>query len=286
MTSADDWEALDDPDRLDGLMTAGRFGSRTLLSPKALRIYADRGLLPPARVDPRNGYRYYGPDQVRTGWMIGLLRSAGLSLDEIGQIVGSDTDSGLRHLDRLATAFERRSTAARAVLARARIHLSRGHSVSSVSTALEVDRPILSILRRMTPEEMERVVPQVVSRLREVATTAGLEVTGDPFGVFHGPVTADSCGPLEVALPVDGLVDVDGPVRSYRLSGGLVASRHAEGPETWFPEILALYDEIHTWVTDGGRVPVGPPRETWHNAPSDPEPLQLTISWPYAIPTS
>jgi len=44
-----------------------------------------------------------------------------------------------------------------------------------------------------------------------------------------------------------------------RLPGGLAAHRYAEGPETWFPEILAVYDEVHTWVTEGGRIPVGPP---------------------------
>ena len=73
------------------LMTAGRFAEATLLSAKALRIYADRGLLPPRFVDPANGYRYYADDQVRTGWLIVLLRSAQLSLEEIA-------DSGPRSI--------------------------------------------------------------------------------------------------------------------------------------------------------------------------------------------
>lgn len=282
MTSAD--AAVDAPQHPDDLMTAGRFGSLTLLSAKALRIYADRGLLPPSRVDPDNGYRYYAPGQVRAGWLIGLLRSAGLSLEEIGQIVGTDTDTALRHLERSAAALQRRTEAAQALLNRARLHLNQEVTMSQVNTALEVDRSVLSVLRRMSPEEMETLVPREVGRLREVAAAAGLVVTGDPFGIFHAPVTADSDGPLEVTLPVDGLGDLDGEIRSYRLPGGLVATRYAEGPETWFPEVLALYDEVHTWITTAGRIPVGPPREIWHNAPSDPEPLRFTISWPYATP--
>jgi len=107
-------------------------------------------------------------------------------------------------------------------------------------------------------------------------------VTGDALGIFHAPVTADSDGPLD-ALPVDGLADLHGEVRSYRLSGGLAANRYAEGAETWFPQILALYDEVHTWITEAGHTPIGPPREVWHNAPSDPPPLRLTVSWPYAM---
>ena len=62
-----------------------------------------------------------------------------------------------------------------------------------------------------------------------------------------------------------------------------MAERLAEGRETDFPDILARYDEVHDWITASGRTPVGPPREIWHNAPSDPEPLRLTISWPYAV---
>ena len=57
---------------------------------EALRIYADRGLLPPRRVDPTNGYRYYAEDQIRTGWLIAVLRSADLSLDGIADIVGAE----------------------------------------------------------------------------------------------------------------------------------------------------------------------------------------------------
>lgn len=284
MTAAGHWERPDGPGDPDDLMTAGRFASLTLLSAKALRIYADRGLLPPSRVDPRNGYRYYAPDQVPTGWLIGLLRSAGLPLEEIGQVIGTDTATGLRRLERSAAALQRRTRAAQAVLDRVRSHLKEERSMSRVSTALEVDRPVLSILRRMEPAEMGTVIPREVGRLREAAAAAGLVVTGDPFGIFHAPVTVDSDGPLEVALPVDELAPAEGDLRSYRLPGGLVAHRYAEGPETWFPEVLGLYDEVLTWITEGGRVPVGPPRETWHNAPSDPGPLRLTISWPYATP--
>jgi len=282
MTSDDDLGQVGAPHGTGELVTAGRFGSLTLLSAKALRLYADRGLLPPARVDPSNRYRYYAPDQVRTGWLIGLLRSAGLSLEEIGQIVGADTDSALRHLERSAATLQRRTEAAQALLYRARLHLNQEIAMSRVRSTLEVDRPVLSILRRMSPGEMETVIPREVGRLREAAAANELVVTGDPFGIFHAPVTEDSAGPLEIALPVEGLADVDGEVRSYRLPGGLVANRYAEGPETWYPDVLALYDEVHMWITQTGRAPVGPPREIWHNAPSDAEPLRFTIAWPYA----
>jgi DNA-binding transcriptional MerR regulator len=274
------------PDR-DAQLTAGRFAQATLLSAKALRLYADRGLLPPRATDPANGYRYYGTDQIRTGWLIALLRSADLSLDEIADIIGASATQGLDLLDRAAAAARRRAESHQAVLARARLHLEGEPSMTEPTTRIEHDRPVLSVLRRMRPDEMDVVISGQVDQLRSLAATAGLTVTGDAFGVFHAPITDDSDGPLEIALPVDGLLeatDADGDVRSYRLSGGQVAERLAEGRETDFPEILALYDEVYSWISSGGRVPVGPPREVWHNAPRDPEPLRLTISWPYATP--
>ena len=273
----------DDPPRT-GLMTAGQFGGRTLLSAKALRIYAERGLLPPHLVDPINGYRYYAAEQVRTGWLISLLRSAELSLEQIRRIIGADPKSALRQIEQAAVAVERRSQAVHAVLHQARLHLLQEVDMSQVSTAVEGDRPVLSVMKRMRPQDMDHIITTAVGRLRQLAAAAGLTVTADPFGVFHAPITADSDGPLEIALPVDDLADTNDDVRSYRLPGGMMANRVAEGPETSFPEILRLYDELHCWITDAGRQPVGPPRETWHNSPTGPEPLRLTISWPYATP--
>ena len=267
----------------DEFVTAGRFGSLTLLSAKALRLYAERGLLPPHHVDPANGYRYYAPAQVRTGWLIALLRSAGLPLEAISRIVHADPEAGLRHLERAAAAVERRSATTQTVLNRARSHLRHEeHPMSQVRTALEFDRPVLSVLRTMRPQHMGTVITAEVAGLREVAATRGLAQAGEPFGIFHAPVTDESDGPLEIVLPTDGLTDLAGDVRSYRFPGGLVALRYAEGAETWFPDILALYDEVYAWLTDAGRVPVGPPREIWHNGPSDPGPLRLTVAWPYA----
>jgi DNA-binding transcriptional MerR regulator len=273
----------DDPHRA-GLMTAGQFGGQTLLSAKALRIYAERGLLPPHFVDPINGYRYYAPEQVRTGWLISLLRSADLSLEQIRRIICTDAESALRQIEQAAVVNERRSEAVQAVLHQARLRLLKEVDMSHVSTTLEGERTVLSVMKRMRPEEMDDIITSAVGRLRERAVAAGLTVTGDPFGVFHAPITADSDGPLEIVLPVDDLADTNDGVRSYRLPGGMMANRLAEGPETSFPEILGLYDELHSWITAAGRVPVGPPRETWHNLPTDPEPLRLTISWPYATP--
>jgi DNA-binding transcriptional MerR regulator len=42
---------------MEDLVPIGRFSQATRLSPRALRLYDERGLLIPARVDADSGYR-------------------------------------------------------------------------------------------------------------------------------------------------------------------------------------------------------------------------------------
>ena len=47
-----------------GLLTIGAFARAAGLTPKALRLYDELGVLPPAAVDPESGYRLYDPAQL------------------------------------------------------------------------------------------------------------------------------------------------------------------------------------------------------------------------------
>jgi DNA-binding transcriptional MerR regulator len=68
------------------LLTIGAFAGLTRLSPKALRLYAELGLLPPAHVDPLTGYRYYAPAQQEQARLVAWLRRLDLPLARIRQI--------------------------------------------------------------------------------------------------------------------------------------------------------------------------------------------------------
>ena len=76
---------------MDDLIPTGQFSALTWLSPKALRLYQAQGLLEPAWIDPRSGYRYYSPAQISGAARIGLLRRAGISLGEIASYLDAPT---------------------------------------------------------------------------------------------------------------------------------------------------------------------------------------------------
>ncbi len=70
-------------------LTIGQFGRLAQLSRKALRLYDQRGLLLPTRTDPDSGYRYYGRDQVAVARRIRQLRSMGMALDRVGEVLAA-----------------------------------------------------------------------------------------------------------------------------------------------------------------------------------------------------
>jgi serine/threonine protein phosphatase PrpC len=75
------------------LLTIGAFARAARLTPKALRLYGELGLLPPAAVDPHSGYRYYAPDQLDRARLIAALRRAGMPLAEIQAVCGLPPDA-------------------------------------------------------------------------------------------------------------------------------------------------------------------------------------------------
>jgi len=70
------------------------------VSAKALRLYEERGFLSPART--ATGWRAYGPREVARAAEIVQLRALGLSLSDIGRVLGGDA----RILERALAAHE------------------------------------------------------------------------------------------------------------------------------------------------------------------------------------
>ncbi|QGV79861.1 MerR family transcriptional regulator [Streptomyces ficellus] len=107
------------------LLTIGAFAKASRLSPKALRLYDELGLLPPARVDPVTGYRLYAPEQLDQARLVAWLRRLGMPLARIQHVRGLDAGAAAREV-RAFWAETEADTAARRDLATFLIdHLSR-----------------------------------------------------------------------------------------------------------------------------------------------------------------
>jgi DNA-binding transcriptional MerR regulator len=98
-------------------LTIGEFSQRTRLSPKALRLYGELGLLLPDHVDPDSGYRFYREDQIEPARLVAQLRRLDMPLATIGELLALDGAEAAQALASWsdgveATGAERRSMVA------------------------------------------------------------------------------------------------------------------------------------------------------------------------------
>ena len=68
-------------------LSIGEFARASGLSAKALRLYDELDLLPPAHVDQANGYRYYTHDQLQRAHLVARLRLVGMPLVRIRSVL-------------------------------------------------------------------------------------------------------------------------------------------------------------------------------------------------------
>ncbi len=72
------------------MYTSGQFAMIGNVGRKAIRLYREEGLLVPAKINEENGYYYYDESQLSRLETIKRLRSVGLSLFEIKQILNGE----------------------------------------------------------------------------------------------------------------------------------------------------------------------------------------------------
>ncbi|MEV6103267.1 MerR family transcriptional regulator [Streptomyces sp. NPDC051940] len=121
------------------LLTIGAFARAAGLSPKALRLYDELGLLPPAAVGGESGYRYYDPAQLERARLIAWLRRLGMPLERIRRVCDLPADAAAGEI---AGYWEqvRAETEARGRLATFLVDYltGRGSSVDEDTTALGI----------------------------------------------------------------------------------------------------------------------------------------------------
>ncbi|MFF1356236.1 protein phosphatase 2C domain-containing protein [Streptomyces sp. NPDC058297] len=128
-----------------GLLTIGAFAKASRLSPKALRLYDELGLLNPARVDPVTGYRLYAPEQLDQARLVAWLRRLGMPLARIQHVSALDAAEAAQEIRAFWAGVEA-DTAARRNLATFLIdHLSwKDPAVSPTAKPLGIRYAALS----------------------------------------------------------------------------------------------------------------------------------------------
>jgi DNA-binding transcriptional MerR regulator len=241
------------------LMSIGEFAGRARLSPKALRLYDELGLLPPARVDDSSGYRSYDPAQLDQARLIAALRQLQLPLSEIKVLLQLEPTVAAQRLRDYWAAVEVEHSARRELAGYLVDRLSGETSVMYEVTTRDIPTRSLLCLKRNTPGEgaawalgeefiavlRRHELPRVEGPAsasageRSLTTATGPSSGAGPFAMTaprsSRPRSA-SCS-YAPSRPTGKRPSISGSVaRSRPPNGGWSRSRFTPGPRRMLPD--------------------------------------------------
>ena len=184
-------------------ISIGEFARRTRLSLKALRLYDERGVLVPSRVDQTSGYRYYDPAQLEQARLVVMLRQLQLPLAAVKELLARDPADAAERIAEHWRDAEAAHDARRGLADHLVSRLSGKKSVMyEVATREIPGRSLLCLKRNVEEQEMWAFGKEFVGILRErpLPKIEGRE--GAMLCIWWGLVNADGDGPIEWCVPV------------------------------------------------------------------------------------
>ena len=184
-------------------ISIGEFARRSRLSLKALRLYDERGVLVPARVDQASGYRYYDTAQLDAARLVVMLRQLQVPLAAVKELLACDpADAAARiaeHWRDAEAAHDTRRELAGYLVSRLRGKRSVMYEVGMREMP---KRSLLCLKRNVDDQGQWTFGKEFIAILRErpLPKIEGRE--GAAFCIQWGWVNADSDGPVEWCKPV------------------------------------------------------------------------------------
>ena len=188
------------------LMSIGEFARLSRLSAKALRLYDELGLLPPAQVDPDSGYRWYAAGQLDNARLVASLRQIGVSLAQIRLILSLEPEAAAQQVGAYWSGAEADHAGRRDLAGYLVDRLAGKRSVMYEVKVRDIPaRSLLCLLRHASSEqEVWAMGKEVIGMLKaQPVPVPRIEgVAGAAFLIYYGEVNQDSDGPVEFCWPV------------------------------------------------------------------------------------
>ena len=150
-----------------------------------------------------------------------------------------------------------------------------------IKTREVAEQTVLTEQAYVTAAELPGWIVQAGLRQQDAAASVGGQ-TGPSLVIYHGAVSEESSGPVEVALPIaaERADDVAVPVR--------IEPAHREAyvtitrAQVRFPDILSAYEAVERWISDNKQTGAGSAREVYFADPStgDDDELIADVAFP------
>jgi DNA-binding transcriptional MerR regulator len=262
-------------------LTIGEFSRITHLSVKTLRHYHHVGLLEPADIDARTGYRRYTTGQIPTAQIIRRFRGLDMPVEEVKAVLNAP-DHEVRnalitaHLNRLENELTQTQL-----------------SVVSLRNLLEGAAAPIAVEHRTVPAShsagireivnLEDLLPWYRGALGELYASVaaqGLLPSGPSGGLFSSEIFEHERGEATLFVPVDGDLRSIGRVTSFVVPAAELAVMVHCGPHT---DIDVTYGALGTYVTQHALGVDGPVREYYAidaRSTHDSSSWRTDVCWP------
>jgi hypothetical protein len=193
-----------------------------------------------------------------------LLRSLDMPLQEVARVVAAAGPEAADLIESYWASQERRFAAQRQIASTLRPNVTVSDPPSGQLPVHERYVPEQLVLTEQRHVYLGQLTwtQEATGRLVATASRCG-GVAGRRFIIFHGLVSTDSDGPVEVCVPVTHLPD-DPAELAWR-----VEPAHHEAfiqvtrVQFEVPAILSVYDQLARWVSVAGHEQIGRPREVY-----------------------
>ena len=272
------------------LMPIGIFARITGLSHRALRLYADRDLLPPAYVDPETGYRYYDVHSIRAAEMIRLLRRLDVPLGDMRQFIDAAADDRVEETiaQQRARLEQERARLDAAMRLLGRIDELDGMFRAAPAVEVVEFAPLRCLLwsGTMARSAFHETYIELADALAERAAALGLTPAGRELVVLRDPTAIGLAGGDETVLRYQLCLPVEGAAAGMdddiiELGGGRFARSVFTG--LYEDGYRFAYARQLEWLADSGMVLRGQLRMRFvrdERDTADPADFATELVWP------
>lgn len=261
------------------LLSIGEFSAATQLSPKALRLYNEQGLVRPASVDAATGYRYYRTDQVPLGRLIRTLRDMDLPLTGVADIVSADRAHAEALIIQFAQEADQRYARQKRAFQLALAQMNRANSPDT--SAIEAgERPAATVVVRPFIANRWTLLNQFRAEVfagHSLLKDKNLDAQGEPCCVLVDPLS-DEDSRLEVLIPVATPLSVPGGITVRQLPAATHASFAINTAGGQLPDLTAALDALFDWFDRRGRHVTEPPSVFFAESAGA---LRILVCWAY-----
>lgn len=266
---------------MSSTLTIGDFSRATHLTIKTLRNYHESGLLEPAVIDERTGYRRYNVEQIQVAQIIRRFRDLDMPLNEIRAVISASNveqrnELVASHLRRLESDLAQTQAAV----------LSLRDLLENPTPAIDVKRRKIESVNAASITEMVKAedawtwLTGALGELHAVVTAQRMVVTGHAGGIYAGALFNEAHGEATVFIPCQGKIRPIGRVVSVIVPGVELATVIHKGPHI---DSDRAYGFLADYVTRHELAVEGPLREYYLVSPQDTleaNEWRTEIGWP------